>query len=390
MISEKMSFVYAEQTPVDDQVPATGLCRAGVPILKAIADRIAMIAIYPQDRRFGLASMHPALRPLCRRLPRPFSWFRPLRKRLLPDDFENGAVARIAGRWADRSGISHVLCLEGSDPEVLARVDAIAAWAGRPFSVYLVDDFACTLRQHGHSEADIAATMARMQKSLLRAHRVFAITDELGALLHRQFGITATTLKLAFEPRIVPRLPRRDQIFFLGSINFLYLDALRTLLEIVARLRAQTGRDITVRFTHAAPTGLNPLPDFVKAAPIADADALAEEIAASLFAFLPYTFESHLRVMVETSFPSKSMEYLAYARSIVVYAPDYSNSAHFFRKAGLPVVTVTPELLEAEILRQLGEPPDYAAIYRAYLAKRHSLQAARAVLLSALSNDDTS
>lgn len=215
-----------------------------------------------------------------------------------------------------------------------------------------------------------------MRVSLLRARHVFAITDELAGLLHRQFGITATTLKLAFEPRPAPRPPRKDQIFFLGSINFLYLSALQTLLETVSRLRAQTGRNITVHFTQVAPAALAPLPDFVQAAPIADADVLAGEIAASLFAFLPYSFEPELRTMVETSFPSKSMEYLAYARSIVVYAPGYSNSARFFSKAGLPTVTGTPETLEQEICRQLESPPimprDIRPIWPASTARRPS------------------
>jgi hypothetical protein len=384
MTDHRPIFVYAEAAPVDDNVAAPGLYRASVPILKSIADHIAMIALYPQDRRYGLSTVHPALRALSRRLPAIFSWLRLARRRLLPDDFENAIVARIVGRWARQSGASQILALEGSDPEVLARVDAIAARTGMPFSVYLVDDFEWTMRLNGRTEADIAATTARMRKSLSRARHVFAITDELGALLHKQFGITPITLRLAFEPRPALSLPRKDQIFFLGSINFLYLSALRTLLEIVARLRAQTGRNITVRFTHGGSTALDPLPDFVHAAPIADADVLAEEIAASLFAFLPYAFEPPLRIMVETSFPSKSMECLAYARSIVVYAPDYSNSARSFTKAGLPTVTNTAEALAEEIRRQLETPSDHAAKYRAYLAIEHGPQAARKTLLSAL------
>jgi hypothetical protein len=156
MISKKTIFVYAEAAPVEDHVPAPGLYHASVPILKAITDGIAGIALYPQDRRYGLASVHSTLRPLCRGLPQVFSWFRPVRKRLLPDNFENGTVAKIVGGWVRRSGASHILSLEGSDPEVLARVDAISSHAGLPFSVYLVDDFACTMRLNCRSGSDIA------------------------------------------------------------------------------------------------------------------------------------------------------------------------------------------------------------------------------------------
>lgn len=377
-------FVYLESAPVDDSLPAPGLYHASVPILKSVADKIAMIALYPRDRRYGLGSVHPALRPLCQSLPSIFSWLRSVRRRLLPDDFENGIVAHIVGGWARRFGASHIFSLEGSDPEVLARVAAIAKKARLPFSVYLVDDVESTTRLNGHPESDIARIMARMGKTLTRAHRVFAITDELGALLHKQFGITTTTLNLALEPPATPASPRRDQIFFLGSINFLYLSALKTLLEIVTRLRAETGRDITVRFTHDLPTALDPLPDFVRAAPIADAGAMVEEINASLFAFLPYGFEPELRTMVETSFPSKSLEYLAHARSILVYAPDYSNSVRFFTKAALPAIALTPQALEQEIRRQLAAPADHAAQYRAFLATRHDPKTVRETLLSTL------
>lgn len=381
---DRQIFVYLESAPVDDSVPAPGLYHASVPILKSIADKIATIALYPRDRRYGLGSVHPALRPLCRRLPLFFLWLRPLRRRLLPDDFENGTVARIVGGWARRSGAAHIFSLEGSDPEVLARVGAIAEHAGLPFSVYLVDDIESTMRLNGRTESDIARTMASMRKTLVGAHHVFAITDELGALLHKQFGITTVTLRLALEPPPTRGSSRRDQIFFLGSINFLYLSALRTLLEIVKRLRAETGRDITVRFTHDMPTALDPLPDFVHAAPIVDANAMMEEISTSLFAFLPYGREPELRTMVETSFPSKSMEYLAHARSIVVYAPDYSNSVRFFQKASLPAITLTPQALEQEIRRQLAAPADHAAQYRAYLAAQHSPRTVRETLLSTL------
>lgn len=384
MKEDRFLFIYAEAPPVDDNVPAPGLYRASVPILKSIADKIAMIGLYPQDRRLGIDVLHPAFRGMARTLPRIFTWFRIIRRKFLPGDFENGLVATIVGRWARQSGASHILALEGSDPEALARIDAVAQKAGLPFSVYLVDDFEWTMRLSKRPEAEIAATKARMQASLSRARNVFAITDELGALLKKQFGINAVTLRLASEPGPAPKAPRGDQIFFLGSINFLYLSALKTMLDIVARLRKETGRNITVRFTHAAATALDPLPNFVRADPIPDAGMLAREISGSLFAFLPYAFEPSLRTMVETSFPSKSMECLAYARSIVVHAPSYSNSSRFFGQAGLPVVTDTPEALEQEIRRQLAAPPDHGSQYRTYLAEKHSLAAARETLLATL------
>ena len=383
--TDESIFIYLESPPLEANIATHGLYRAGTPILKSIRDRIATIALYPMDRRYRAAQTDPELRPLCRSLPLAFTLFRALRKRLLPDNFENGLVAAIVGHWARHSSAAQILALEGSDPEVLARVDAIAAQADKPFSVYLVDDFAWSMRLSGKSEADIAATKARMQKSLARARHVFAITDELGELLREQFGVAPVTLPLAFEPGPRPNPAVKDQIFFLGSVNFLYADALRALIETVGRLRTETGRDLTIRFTSmAARTELGSLPAFVRAEPIAGAQMLAQEIAASLLAFLPYSFDEKLRTMVTTSFPSKSMEYLAYARSILVYAPDYSNSARFFVRSGLPTVTSSPQAMENAIRDHLVMAQEHSEVYRSYLERHHSLAVVRATILRTL------
>lgn len=383
----KKIFVYAESPPLHEDVATHGLYRAGTPILSAIRDRIAMIALYPMDRRYRLDSMDPRLRPLGRSLPLAFTLFRAVRKRIpfLKADFENSLVAEIVGDWAQRAAATEIFALEGSDPEVLARVDAIAARAGKPFSVYLVDDFAWTMRLGGASETKITAVSARMKAILARAQHVFAITDELGELLRAEFGVRPTTLGLAFEPKPRPSPAVKDQIIFLGSVNFLYVDALLSLIEIVDRIRTETGCNLVIRFTSKGGLSeLGALPDFVTAGPIPGAEALAQEIAASMFAFLPYSFDEKLRTMVSTSFPSKSMEYLAYARSIVVHAPEYSNSARFFARSDLPTVTVSRQSLEQTVRQHLRDHPNHSARYRDYLAHYHSPAAVRQTIVETL------
>lgn len=383
--SEKSIFIYAEAPPVGDNIPAPGLYRAAVPILRSITDHIAMIGIYSQNRHFGQESVHPELRPMTRSLPRLLTLLRTIRRRLkLPGHWEDPLIARLVGRWVLQSGATHILTLEGSDPESLSRVAAIARHTGLPFSVYMVDDFECTMRMTGSAPKKIAATKARMASTISQAAHVFAITDGLGRLLHRQFGIKAETLSLAYEARTAPAPPRKHQIFFLGSINFLYVDALRTLLNIVTELRESMGWDITVRFTYSGKTALSPLPDFVNAQAIPSAEILAQEISASLFAFLPYSFSDSVRDMVETSFPSKSLECMAYARSIVVYAPSYSTSARIFEGNNLPTVARTDDELKRVIVQHLESPPDHRARYREYLSIAHSESAVRETLLASL------
>jgi hypothetical protein len=208
----------------------------------------------------------------------------------------------------------------------------------------------------------------------------------LGKYLHKYYGISPTTLPLAFEPGARPTPAVKNQIIFLGGTNFLYAAGLHDLFKTVERIRAN-GSDLTVRLTvptHIAVKDLGTLPSFVISEPIGTADGLANEIAASLFSFLPYSFDPQNKPMVSTSFPSKSMEYLAYARSIVVYGPDYGVATQYFQKASLPFVASSVTELEKTTKAHLTLQPDYSARYRQYLAAAHSVASVRKIICSNL------
>jgi hypothetical protein len=381
---EDSIFVYAEAPPLGENVVTHGLFRAATPMLRAIRDVIDVIALFPWDRHFRLAMLDPVLAPLCAAPPRLLTWLRLAGRRLGLHPLERHFAALLAGSRAARSPATHILCLEGSDPDVLADAAAVAARAGKPFSVYVVDDFLIPMRIEGVDEAVIEAARLRAQASLRQASHVFAISDGLGKLFEKDFGVVTTTLPLVFEPAPAPREPLRTQIIFVGSVNFLYADALRVLLAAVAEVRAESGQDLTVRFTSPSAASLGPLPGFVQVAPLARAADLAREISASLFAFLPYSFDAQVAEMVRTSFPSKLMEYLAYARSIVAFAPDYANSAAYFRDHALPELAHDRAALKAAILRHLRDAPVHSETYRRQLESVHAPQAARQIILSTL------
>jgi hypothetical protein len=129
---------------------------------------------------------------------------------------------------------------------------------------------------------------------------------------------------------------------------------------------------------------LGELPSFVVAAPEPTAEGLAHEIASSLFAFLPYSFGVQEKAMVTTSFPSKSLEYLAYARSIVVYGPEYGVATQYFRAAGLPSIVSSPAELEEALHGHIRSSPDFSGLYRQYLKTFHSTLAVRETLCTSL------
>jgi len=275
----------------------------------------------------------------------------------------------------------------GADPGILTRAARLADWSGKSCVFYVVDDFLSTMRIVGANEDTVQRVRERARTVLRAAKHVFAITEGLGEHLLENYGVSATTLPLAFELQPRPLLPAKNQIIYLGSINFLYAEGLRVLFDVVERVSQTRGVDLTVRLTvpaELAERELGRLPSFVVSSPIETSDGLAREIASSLFAFLPYSFNAREKAMVTTSFPSKSMEYLAYARSIVVYGPEYGVATRVFRKMGLPsVVSTLRELEEAVHVHQTAWP-EHSLLYRKYLAAAYSREAARKTLCDKL------
>lgn len=385
-MTDKPLFVYAEAPPLGENVVTHGMYRAATPMLRAIKDATAGIALFPWDRRFRPAMLDPQLAPLCTTAPTVYAWIRTASRRLnLPHSrlMERVAAATI-GPQAKHSSASHILCLEGSDPDALANVARIAARAGKPFSVYVVDDFLTPMRLAGEREYVIAKAAERARAALQKASHVFSISDGLGRLFEKEFGVHPTTLPLVFELGQEYAQEVRKQIIFVGSVNFLYEDALRALVEDVGAVRTETGEDLTIRFTSMSANMLGELPSYVHVEPLGSAESLAREISASLFAFLPYSFNPKVANMVRTSFPSKLMEYLAHARSIVAFAPDYANSTAYFLAHGLPEVIHDRAALRLVVRQHLREAPVHSALYRRQLRQVHAPQAARQTILSTL------
>jgi hypothetical protein len=386
MTDDRTILVYAEAAPLSENVVTHGLYRAATPLLRAIRDRITAIALFPSNRNFRMTMLDAQLAPLCNNPPSILPWLRAAGRRLGAFDglIERMLAAALIDPQVARSSAAHILCLEGSDPDVLSNVARIASRAGKPFSVYVVDDFITPMRLAGIAENAISATEKRARAALQQARHVFAISDGLGALFEKEFGVTATTLPLVFEPGPEFSEPVKKQIIFVGSVNFLYADALRALIEGVHAIREESGEDLRIRFTSPSAVELGTLPSFVQVEPLGSAQSLAREISASLFAFLPYSFEARVADMVRSSFPSKLMEYLAYARSIVAFTPEYANTTSYFRAYDLPELVHDRDALRLTIQRHLKEAPVFSDIYRRQLTRIHSPQTARETILSTL------
>ncbi len=267
----------------------------------------------------------------------------------------------------------------------MTRAAKLAARTGKLNVFYIVDDFLAPLRIAGAKQDVLQRELERACKALRGAKHIFTITDGLGAHLQQSYGISTTTLRLAIEPGPRLTISPKKQILYMGSINYLYAACLRDLFHTVDQVRQSSGVDLTVRLMTVSSDAmvaeqLGDLPPFVISAPALNAEDLATEIASSLFTLLPYSFDMREKAMVSTSFPSKALEYLAYARSIVVYGPEYGVATKLFRDTNMPSVVASSEELKEAITFHLKVLPDHSTIYRRYLEQAHSLAAARRTL----------
>jgi len=388
-MKDKRVFVYTEAAPAHQDVVVYGLNRAGVPIMRAISDHIAHIAIFPIGPWLEKQNLDLELADRCSILPRPATLLCKALNRYprLGHGLLNALPPLLLAPSARKSDADIVFIFVGADVNQIIRGERLARLAGKPYAYYLVDDFILPMRNAGASKSTMQRAAKQAGEALRGASHVFAITDGLGEHLREYYGVSPTTLSLAFEPGPRPTPGVKNQIIFVGGTNFLYAEGLQDLFKTVGRIRA-TGSDLTVRLTvpaHIAVNDLGELPPFVISEPIKTADGLAHEIAASLFSFLPYSFDQRIKPMVSTSFPSKSIEYLAYARSIVVYGPDYGVATQYFQKANLPFVVSSVTELEETTKAHLTLQPDYSARYLQYLAVAHSLASVRKTICSNLS-----
>lgn len=386
-------LIYLEDAPLGPGIAAAGLSKAFNPTFKGLVSdttRVCVVQthqlvdpIYFVDEWLALPAWAapPADWVLARfyaRLPWPLAYH----------------AARIHGRWIAyrlRRAFQHllppgirILAPIGSDPLTLVRADSLARSLSAHIEPYLVDD----LQYHPANtrwQADVGNALSRL---LSRATRVYSITDGLGALLHARHAVRPQTLHLvaASASAATPHAQRQSHgafAFFLGSINHLYAQGLRLLIDQVAELRTATGRDLTIRVSSSSAqvnAELGNVPHWVLVGPIADNSQLYQEIADASFCFMPYTFAEEAKSMVESSFPSKMIDYLAHANAIVVFSPASAVPFRLLHEHNLPYVCANPTMLREHLHRLLEQDSTPTPPYRFLLDQLFSVAAMRRTL----------
>jgi len=289
------------------------------------------------------------------------------------------------------SGAKRLFAFFGGNPWFLCMAVLTARRTKLPLDVYLVDDLEESARQDGQG---LVAHLTRWleRRTLQRANRVFAISQGFCEHLEKKYHVRARWLpiaipqtKFAYRPygRTTPDV---REIAFIGAVNRLYLDPLKTLLQIIDRWN-QTTRSFQLRLllmTYTDPgyivqeLGRSAALDLVfRPSP----DELSRRLGESWAIFLPYSFAKRMRLMVNTSFPTKLVESFTAGRPILVCGPSYASVPRYFHENNLPLCAGSVAELETA-LREIERHDNLRLIeqYEGVVRRFHSLLSIRNVL----------
>jgi hypothetical protein len=386
-------ILYLEDAPVADGLSSTGLNKAFNATLKGLASDYLCLCIVQTHQliepRYFVKEWRaqPAwaghysdwlIAKLCLRLP----WLLARRGASLHGRWIAWRLQRVFPGLLPPG--TRLLVPIGIDPLTLVRADSLARNLSAELEPYLVDD----ILNHPANirwRDDLSIALSQF---LHKAKKIYCISHGLSHLTFVRHGIRPKTLYLVADSLRAGkfnhhRTDRDAFAFYLGSINHLYADGIRHLIEQVACLREATGQDLKIRICSAhsqVRDQIGAVPQWVIVGRISDESQLHREMTTATFCFLPYSFDVWARSMVDSSFPSKMIDYLAYANAILVFSPDSASPYQLLSSFNLPYVSSNPAMLAEQLLYLLNEQPCLTKGYRDVLDTMFSVTAMRRTL----------
>ena len=246
-------------------------------------------------------------------------------------------------------------------------------------AVYIVDDFI------EYQKKIIGSTSRTIEKRIIKylrgINRIFVISDGMKSRIYDLTGKKSIVLPIPYQrdPDDTLKKQRNNQILFLGSINELYLDGLRDIAEIIDKINREKKTDIKLRFTYKSVAEVKNIIgkyNCISAQRINGENELVKELGDSLFCFMPFSDNADYYIMQNTSFPSKLVEYLAAASSIVIYGNKKNSAQQYFEKNHLSYVICGRDRKQLEecIMNHLAQNYDHGSSYRKVLERNHSFR----------------
>jgi len=370
----------ATDPPVKDGVLAWGLSPVNKCFFKALDPYLGII--FCSNAR--LEDIEPQLQKKCILINRPFIFksIRKIARMLFGGSMCNKGFRFILPklvRQLKEAKVQWVFSPCDSNPFELERAILLAQGSQLPLAVYLVDDFIEGSRLVNIKD-QCQSAMRDLPHWIGCANKVFVISEGFRERIKALYGIDATVLPLVYDldnpSKIKSDSSKYNQIIFVGNMSHFYADGVKALATILDELNKTRDVPLVLRVTLSDISFVrNKIGNFkcIQCAPCQRLDELKAEIASSLMAFVPYSFDVQYKIMTETSFPSKILPCLAAARHVLVYGPEYSSLVRYFREHEIGEILSQDDLglLRESVLAQVKSKTDNSEKYRQVLREVH-------------------
>ncbi len=275
--------------------------------------------------------------------------------------FNAGVLGRRIARVARREGCTGVVAFSGNLLDLPAGL-AASRILGVPFYAYVCDYYS-----QQKTDARERAVAERIEPRVLRGARTVIVLNEfLRDELKRRYGVEA---EIIYNPcdlapyeaapdYVGPRGGER-RVVYTGAVYEAHYDAFRNLVRAIELLGRE---DVRLHlYTTQTPEELAEVG--IKGPVVVHGHVSASEVPAiqkqADLLFLPLAFESPYPVVIKTSAPFKTGEYLAARRPVLVHVPADSFLAWYFREHGCGEVVdrLDPSALSGAVGRLLDDEP---------------------------------
>lgn len=213
----------------------------------------------------------------------------------------------------------------GADADAILRVTNIIKRCGiRRYSLYFIDLPLESLEQRNFGKLRKFLYLTSLSRLITGSAAVFAFTSKLKEKLEQEYRSgNIFELKLPYYSTELSRHERdsvcSDEIFYLGSVNYLYRDPLQTVSKAISIMNSSRsdGR-LTLRTTQEL---VNASGTDIITNRIEDETLLNATIANAAACLVVYSADAQHASVVNFTFPSKFLRYLPYARRVIYFGP---------------------------------------------------------------------
>jgi glycosyltransferase involved in cell wall biosynthesis len=244
-----------------------------------------------------------------------------------------------------------------------------------PLILILHDDWVASTESRSYFLCYVARPLFKVV--VHRARHIYAVSSPMQEMLQHDFGVESELQMPAGEPwdsaeeRRYPKSTKRSaetlRILYAGTGSTTMQDSLDLLVEAIStEHRVLHNSELELHLytptseAHTRRKGWDH--PRIRTHGWVDQEKLKRAIADADVLFLPFSFKAHERYATERAFPSKTSDYLASGKPILVLAPPYSSIVRYAREFECAEIVESPDLVAlTDAINRLATSKEYRA-----------------------------